>query len=139
MSLLECSTAKRPDGILEIEFVGVCPRGSQGNDHSAEMAQCIEREVAQHKPVALLLDLNRLDYEFGDSIFSIPRVVGFKDSELSIPCAIVASGKTFTALTWRFKSNPEESFLGVPLCASKQDALAFLSQRVKGQEDRVRS
>jgi hypothetical protein len=104
------------------------------------MAQRIEQEVAEHKPAALLLDLSQLDYDVGDSIFTVFHGIGLAGSNtmtLRIPCAVVSCGKTFTGLAWQFKPNPEESFLGVPLYVSRQEALVFLVQRIEGQEPKL--
>jgi hypothetical protein len=56
--------------VIRVSFAGTAGSGSEGNHHGAQMRAVVEGAVGSDELCGLIIDLRRLDYEFGDWIGS---------------------------------------------------------------------
>jgi hypothetical protein len=83
-------------GVLCIAFCGIAGVGSGGNEQSGEMKMAMRRAIDEHQPQALIIDLRRFDYQFGDSIGGL-FIEGIKRLGRG-HVVIMANGETASAL-----------------------------------------
>lgn len=87
---------------LIIAFKGECGHGSGSNQDAAFMAGIIRAANEVWPPVACILDLRELEYEWGDEIarvFDTFDACRVGDSFIAFPLAVVISDKNRVGLT----------------------------------------
>lgn len=105
--------------VLVVSFSGTIPPGSEGNPDAAAGRDYIEAHLTQDH-AALILDLTRLDYVFGDSI-------GSWFLRHPLPTRLVATGATGDAVRSLISACGLEEIIGEDaLCSSLSLALASL-------------
>lgn len=105
--------------VLVVSFSGTIPPGSEGNADAAAGRDYIKVHLTQDH-AALILDLTRLDYVFGDS-------VGSWFLHHPLPTRLVVSGATGKALRSLISASGLEEVVGEDaLCSSLSLALASL-------------
>jgi hypothetical protein len=87
--------------ILRIAFAGDYPRGSLGNNFSGLMKDYALRAFQHHRPCAVVYDMLRLNYSWGDGLYflvfpTLCRVQ--KQADSIIPSCFVATGSTHEAI-----------------------------------------
>ena len=131
--------AETPKGsIVGVVFRGTYPPGSAGNEFANEMVRFLRSVLAETNPVAVLLDLTGVDYIWGDSIagLALPLFEGGKGIAAlprpgaAIPGAIVAIGRTASALKPLLEPLVLLGLASVRLFGSRQEAVAHLEQAV---------
>lgn len=65
------SDSKSDDGVLIVSFDGTYPPGSRGNEHGSYMAHMTIHGVAAFSPDCVLLDLRRLEYQWGNTLLLV--------------------------------------------------------------------
>jgi hypothetical protein len=83
--------------IVTVAFAGNYPPGSDGNDCAAEMVSYLRSVLATTNAVAVLFDLRRLQYTWGDAIGALAWALREGAARFR-PSAIVASGPTARSL-----------------------------------------
>ena len=59
------------ESILKIEITGKCSHGSRGENYGQHLYQKIGLALLKFQPLAVLIDLRGLEYEYGDRILSL--------------------------------------------------------------------
>jgi hypothetical protein len=80
--------------VVRVAFAGASGSGSEGNHHGTQMRAVVEEAIGPDGPCGLIIDLRRLDYEFGDWIGACclhPHRRGCKT-------CLVAAGQTWERL-----------------------------------------
>ncbi len=97
------------ESILLINLSGICSNGSQGEDYGQYLYQKIGLSLLATKPLAVLVDLQNLHYEYGDRIINLFQI--FSDlrifGEDKILTAFVISDKNKFGLASLLRFNLE--------------------------------
>ncbi len=113
-----------------IAFAGRYPPGSMGNAHAARMQDLAKELVAEFKPAAVLFDLQRLNYVWGDSICGLAFAVMDLEAKAILPSCLYARGGTVTALSGLFVKNSLFELAGMKLFERYEMALEYLRSRL---------
>ena len=74
-NVLKCTFEEHTqESILKIIVKGNCNYGSQGENYGAYLYQNIGLALLTTQPIAVLIDLQELNYEYGDRIFNLFQV-----------------------------------------------------------------
>lgn len=131
MSNLSSSLEKlgdHPRGpLIAVNFSGVYPPGSAGNEFARAMVEFLRSALATTPACGVVLDLTQLDYVWGDAIggLAIPFLAG---GEVFRCAAIVATGRTARALEPLLGPNFLMGVAGMQLAETKQQALAIVEE-----------
>jgi hypothetical protein len=118
--------------ILTVAFAGNYPSGSDGNNCSAEMVSYLRSILVTTNAAAVILDLRRLQYIWGDAIGGLALALGV-DAPRFRPSAIVASGPTARSLEPLLGAQFIFGVVGTRMFSTIPEALNHLEQ-VLGQE-----
>jgi len=126
--------------ILTLAFAGNYPPGSAGNDCAAEMVSFFFSVLVTTKPAAVLFDLRRLQYTWGDAIGGLAHVL-VQDGAARLqegtprflPSAIVADGPTARSLQSLISPQTVFGVVGTKMFGTIPEALNHL-KRVLEQE-----
>ena len=83
LSILPCTEITcdihdhKEESILWVEIKGKCSHGSQGEDYGKFLYQKIGLALLTFKPLAILIDMQELEYSYGDRIIKLFQI--FKD------------------------------------------------------------
>lgn len=134
MSKLSSSFEKvrdHPRGpLIVVNFSGVYPPGSAGNEFAEAMVEFLRSVVAETQPGGIVLDLTRLDYVWGDAIGGLAMPLLAKREPLRA-VAIVATGRTAGALAPLLAPNFPMALAGMRLAATREQALALVEQALE--------
>src|SRR5262245_51404451 len=99
---LTWTTEQLPDAALRLAFAGEGGIGSDGNQDGARMREAVREALAEHCPVALVVDLCGFRYRFGDWIGSVP-LTALRALGRGRVC-VLTTGETAAALhpLWEF-------------------------------------
>src|SRR5215831_5865604 len=123
----------RAGHIVAVAFAGNYPPGSAGNDCAAEMVSYLRSVLATTNPAAVLFDLQRLKYTWGDAIGGLALALLEDDARRFRPSAIVAGGRTARSLEPLLGPQFTFGVVGTRMFSTIPDALNHLKQ-VLGQE-----
>lgn len=113
--------------IIMIAFGGAYPLGSLGNEVASSMKKFVSEVVADENPAAVLFNLTRLDYEFGDAIMGI--VMPLIDAgRITRPFCVHATGNTALSLAPLFRPPFMWSVLGVVSCDTRAAGIEILKK-----------
>ncbi|NNE09663.1 MAG: hypothetical protein HKN20_13970 [Gemmatimonadetes bacterium] len=121
-------------GILMISFGGAYPIGSMGNEAASSMKQYVKEIVAAENPAAVLFNLTRLDYEFGDAIMGIVKPLIDADRNVR-PICIHAAGNTALALAPFFGPGFLWGVLGIASCDTRAEGIEKLNKMLAQSEE----
>jgi len=72
---LECTFYEsKEECILKVHISGICTDGSQGEDYGAYLYEHIGLAILKVKPLAVLIDLQDLDYTYGTRILRVFQI-----------------------------------------------------------------
>lgn len=105
---VQCSFKEHSEeNILWVSLSGACSKGSQGENYGAYFYQKIGLSLLSIQPTAVLIDLQNLEYEYGDRILALFQV--FTDIKIfgedNIITAFVLSDKNKFGLSSILKFN----------------------------------
>ena len=126
--------------ILTLTFAGYYPPGSAGNECAAEMVSYCFSVLITANPAAVLFDLRRLEYTWGDAIGDW-RMCCCRDGAArlrkgaarALPSAIVADGATARSLRPLIGTHTVLGVAGTKMFSTTPEALNYL-KRVLEQE-----
>ncbi len=124
--------AKKGD-IIRVSFSGYYPPGSAGNDIAAKMESIVADAVQEFHTVAVIFDLSRLNYVWGDAIGGIFSPLFRKDSNM--PSCVVARGRTARALCALIEPAWLPGIAKPRLFAKPEEAMKHLESQAKIQEE----
>ena len=119
--------------IVAVAFAGNYPPGSAGNDCAAEMVLYLRSVLATTNAAAVLFDLRRLRYTWGDAIGGLAAALLKEGTTPTRPSAIVAAGLTARSLEPLLGPQFIFGVAGTRMFSTIPDALNHLKQ-VLGQE-----
>jgi len=117
--------------IVTVAFAGNYPAGSEGNDCAAEMVAYLRSVLATTNAAAILFDLRRLQYTWGDAIGGL--ALALREGAHYRPSAIVASGLTGRSLEPLLGPRFIFGVVGTGMFSTIPEALNHLEQ-VLGQQ-----
>ena len=121
--------------IVTLTFAGKYPPGSAGNGCAAEMVSYLGSVLATTNAAAVLFDLRRLQYTWGDAIGGLAWVLLKRHPERTRPSAIIAGGRTARALEPLLGPRFSFGIVGTRMFSDLPEALHHLTQAL-GQESR---
>jgi hypothetical protein len=121
--------------ILVVAFAGSYPPGSAGNDCAAEMVSYVRSVLVTTNAAAVLFDLRRLQYSWGDAIGGLAYALRDGDSQRFRPSAIVAIGSTARSLEGLLGPQCIFGVIGTRMFSTIRAAVNYL-QEVLEQETR---
>jgi hypothetical protein len=124
-SPLTWTTELLPGGILRVAFMGRGRVGSEGNPDGDRMREAIHDALAAYNPTALVIDLRRFEYCFGNWIAAAP-LAALRALGPHRVCVLV-TGETATALHRLWESVSLQQI--VPLVGELADALSYLTNQ----------
>ncbi len=127
-----CTPIVDPLGtIAEISFSGRYPPGSFGNPHASRMIFFAREAIEKNSPSAVLFDLRRLNYTWGDAITDLARTVRDPETRRVLPACLLAKGRTATALEGLIRFAGRN--MDLPLFLDREEALQHLRSRLAGR------
>jgi hypothetical protein len=121
--------------IVAVVYTGRIPIGSAGNPVALEFIRFLERVLAETQPAGVVLDLTDVDYVFGDAIGALahPLLRLGAERRWKIPVALIAVGRTSTALTPLLGPNTALGILGAKLFADHESAVGYVKAAIRRQ------
>jgi hypothetical protein len=116
--------------IVEIAFSGQYRPGSVGHEDAAEMLRQAEAIIIRESPDAVLFNLERLDYVWGDSICGLAHTVMDRESKRVTPACLLAQGRTAQALAPLFEKGFVFEIANMSLFSGRENSLIVLRQRL---------
>ena len=120
--------------ILTVTFTGRLQPGSAGNELTGQFVDDLKQIVQAHQPAAVLLDLTHLDYTFGDAIggLAFPFLDRPRLGRWIMPVAIVATGRTATALAPLLGPNWALGLVAAQMFDGRDAAVAYIRSALWG-------
>jgi hypothetical protein len=119
--------------IVAVAFAGEYPPGSAGNVCAAEMVSNLRSVLATTNAAAVLFDLRRLEYTWGDAIGGLAATLLKERTARIRPSAIVAGGRTARSLEPLLGPQFIFGVVGTRMFSTIPDALNHLKE-VLGHE-----
>jgi hypothetical protein len=120
--------------IMTVVFTGRLLPGSAGNELTRQFVDDLNHIVRTQQPAGVVLDLTGCDYTSGDAIGGL--AYAFLDRVRSrrwiIPVAIVATGRTATALAPLLEPPWILSNIGAQLFDGREAAIAYVRSALSG-------
>ena|SRR5215472_12987926 len=125
------------DRILHVTFVGEHHRS-----HGVQMQSRLQDAVASERPLGVLIDLLKYEYEFGNDVSVLFLAGWHRKSKTLVPTCIVAIGKTRASLESLYRAGSFELEPYLSFAESAVEALAWLSKALDApafhEPDKVR-
>src|SRR5262245_35936457 len=118
--------------ILEIAFSGRYPPGSLGNEHAARMIELAKTIVERDKPRAVLFNLQRLNYVWGDAICGLAMTIADREYKTFLLGCVYAEGRTASALEGLFIKGWLFELAGMKLFRDRAEAEGYLKECLTG-------
>ena len=119
---------------MTVVFTGRLLPGSAGNDLTRQFVDDLNHIVRTQPPAGVVLDLTNFDYTFGDAIGGL--ACAFLDrvrrGRWIMPVAIVATGRTATALAPLLEPSWILSVIGAHLFDGREAAIAHVRSALSG-------
>ncbi len=113
--------------IILITFGGFYPPGSAGNELAARMIEFAREAMNESRAKAVIFDLFDLQYTWGDAICGLATVL-LDEKQRFRPAAIIAGGRTASALEPLLAPNMFLGLAGIKLAKSGDEALLHVQQ-----------
>lgn len=122
--------------IMMIAFGGAYPLGSYGNEVAASMKKFVSEVIASDDPAAVLFNLTKLDYEWGDAIMGIVMPLVRADQSIR-PSCVHATGNTAQALVPMFEPRFLWGIYGVMSCDTRAEGIEKLREKLAQPDTKI--